>query len=605
MRALVAILSIATALAVQESQGTAVLKGRLVDAVTGKPLRGFSIRATYQPRLPYTPGIDPRPPDRSTRTGMDGAFEIAALAAGDYSIGAAGTTAGGGYLEIAYGIRRPGGYRSHLTVPDGASLDITIRAWPAASISGKVIDERGRPIVGVAVRLLAKDNDRYGADDTDDLGVYRIGGLPPGRYATFVAVVGENRTVKANPPARPAGDYSLPWFPYLVDRDLRTVLYNHGVPLPPPTEDGQPNVFVSSYHAGTSAADATYVTLSTGEDRGDVDITLHARRGRRVAGVATVASGSVAGVILTLKPVGVSDLRDYGRLTATAATDGTFVFVAAPEGEYTLTARRRGPPLTEVSLAGGVPAIAQDDVITGDPDGLGAEMPFTVGDTDVDGLAVHLGPGTRVAGRVIFENETFDPRTMTIGTSLSKAGDISFGDSTRWLKVAADGGLSGTVQPGRYVLHVQGAPKGWSFTGATLNGRAIGDGPIGIGGDPIGDLELVFSRAGTMIRGVVTGSDRLSTADTTALAFSSDRDAWPGLSASETLRAKSVTARGGHYDISGLLPGDYFVVAIDERFPATALSLSMLARLAEGAAQVRLQPGQPVTLNLTARSIDP
>ena len=364
-------------------------------------------------------------------------------------------------------------------------------------------------------------------------------------------------------------------------------------------------MFVSSYHGGTVAACAAYVTLATGADRCDVDITLRARTGGRVAGVATVASGSVAGVIITLKPVGLSDPHDYTGLTATAAADGTFVFVAAPEGEYTLTASRRGPPLTEVSLSGGVPSIAWDDVIVGDPDGLGAEMPFTVGDADVDGLAVHLAQGTRVAGRVIVENESLDPRTMTFGGLLSPAGEPSFSDGDRPLKIAADGGLSANVQPGRYYLRLRGGPKGWSFKGATLSGRDIGDGPITVGSEPIGDLELIFSRAGTMVRGLVTGPDRASMAGTTVVAFPTDREAWPGLRKPETPRAMSVTVRGGQFEIGGLLPGEYFVVAIDENFPVTALSLAMLARLAEGAARVRVQSGQPVPLNLTARSIAP
>lgn len=59
-----AALGMVAAFLAQPIEGTAVLKGRVVDAITGKPLRGVGIRASYQPLLPYTPGIDARPPDR-------------------------------------------------------------------------------------------------------------------------------------------------------------------------------------------------------------------------------------------------------------------------------------------------------------------------------------------------------------------------------------------------------------------------------------------------------------------------------------------------------------------------------------------------------------
>ena len=602
---LAAALSIGFALGLQPTEGTAVLKGRIVDAISGKPLGGAAIRASYEPRPPAT--YDMRPPDRTARTDRNGAFEMTGLTAGDYSVSGSVLTPGNSYLEIAYGIRRPGGQSSHLTVAEGERLDITMRAWPVASLTGHVIDERGRPVVGVQVRLLSKDNEKYGNATTDDLGAYRITGLPPGRYSTFVPVVGENRTVNPMPVPRPPAAYPQPLFPYLVDRGERTILYNHSVPLPPPSESGQANVFVSSYYGGNSPADAIYLPLSAGEERGDVEITLRARRGHRVAGIATVASGSVAGVIVTLEPIGSTGPQDHGQLTATAtaAGDGTFVFVAVPEGAYTLAARRRGPPPTEVSLSGGVPAIAQDDYIFGDPDGLGAEMPFTIGDADIDGLMVNLGPGTRISGRAIFDNGSFDPRTMELGVYLARMANDSFGEGTRMLTLAADGSISGNLQPGTYSLRVQPVPRDWSFNGATVNGRDVGDGPIAVGADPIGDLELVFSRAGTRLSGAIAAPERPPMADTTVVAFASDRAAWPGVRSADSLRAKSVTARDGQYEITELVPGEYFVVAVDENFSSTALTLPLLAQLAEGAARIQLEPGRPATLTLTPRSINP
>ncbi len=488
MKTLVAVFSIVTALAAQGPDGTASLKGRVIDAVSGQPVSGIALRIGYQPRVPSSPGGNPPPPDRNAITAADGTFEIAALPAGDYAIHQTGfhLNPGARYLEIAYGVRRPGGASAHLTVAKGATLDVTIHAWPAASISGQVVDERGRPVAGADVWLLSRDTSSSGFTRTDTRGAYRIGGLLPGRYATVVPVAIENRPTKAGLRAWLSAIVWPARFPYLLDRDGRTVLYTHYLAPPPPAGDGRPNVFVSSYSGGaSSAADAGYV-LSTGEQRGDVGITLRARPGRRVAGVASVASGSVTGVIVTLKPAGLAN-ADYGHLMATAAADGRFVFVAAPEGEYTLTARRRGP-LEEITLSGEFPT----DYSFGGTGDVGAQMPLRIGDRDIDGLAVHLARGTDVAGRVIFENASVAP-TMWVTAHLQSVEDV-FGNDRRDLKMTADHRFSGNVQPGRYFLHVNYKPGGWSFKGARVNGRDLDDGPIVVGSKAIGDLELVFSR---------------------------------------------------------------------------------------------------------------
>jgi Carboxypeptidase regulatory-like domain len=598
MKTPVAIVSIVTALAVQGPEGTAVLKGRVIDALSGKPLSGIALRAGYQ--RPYTPGGPPALPDHNMRTAADGTFEIGGLLAGDYEIHETNQNPGAGYLLIAYGVRRPGGASALLTVANGARLDITIRAWPAANISGRVIDERGHPVAGAAVRLLATPSTSYGSATTDARGVYRIGGLLPGRYGTFVPVVAENRTIKVW--ARLAAFIWPPGFPHVIDRDGRTVLFTHGAPLPPPSEDGRPTVFVSSYSGGGSRmADAGYVTLSTGEARGDVDITLRARTGRRVAGVASVASGSVAGVVVTLKLAGADDAHDYGHLMATAGSDGRFVFVAAPEGEYALTARRRGP-LRELTLAG-LREVPHDYTFEG-TDGFGAEVPLTIGDRDIEGIAVHLAPGTRVAGRVIFEKESVGLQTAGIGAFLQLVED-PYGNDRRELTIAADGKLSGSMRPGRYFVHVHGARDGWSFKGATIDGRDIGDGPIVVGRESLDGLALVFSRDTTLLRGLIAARTGPPPLEIGVVAFSTNQERWPDARAVGTFRARSVAARDGSYEIRGLLPGEYFVVALDEHLPARELTLPILARLAEGSARVQLHAGRPVTLSLTPRSITP
>src|SRR4051812_32294969 len=118
--ATLAALPLAVAARVQEDSAT--VKGRVVDAVSGLPLRDLTLNFNHRPRESSTPGIDPQAPHRSAVTDNAGGFEVASLMPGDYAIGASGQDPR--YLPISYGVRRPGGGGTPLTVPENGRLDI-------------------------------------------------------------------------------------------------------------------------------------------------------------------------------------------------------------------------------------------------------------------------------------------------------------------------------------------------------------------------------------------------------------------------------------------------------------------------------------------------
>src|SRR6185436_20464270 len=116
-----------------------------------------------------------------------------------------------------------------------------------------------------------------------------------------------------------------------------------GAPLPPSTDDGRAQVYVTAFAGGASTKTrALYLPMGAGDSRAEIDITLPAVRGTRIAGTVSAATG-VTGTIVTLMPFDAAATSDEGRIDATAATDGRFVFVAVPPGRYTLTAYRRRP----------------------------------------------------------------------------------------------------------------------------------------------------------------------------------------------------------------------------------------------------------------------
>jgi len=580
--------------ATQGPEGTATVRGRVVDAVTGRPLRNLFINFYPQPRMPYTPGIDAEPPKRSAITGDDGAFEVSKLIAAEYGISAG---APADYLSIEYGTTRPGGPSRHLTVADNAQMDITIRAWRAATIAGHVYDERGRPVIGADVRVFEKDSEVHAFSVTDDRGAYEIARLQPGLYTVAVPVSLWNHTLSSAPVrSAPSGSPT----PYVVDRGLRTMMTVQGVPPAPSTEEGQPQVYVTTFAGGASTRDAAAFTrLESGDYRDNLDITLPAVRGTRVSGIVTAAA-DITGTVLTLMPEAALRSFDVSRITATVAADGRFVFAATPPGKYVLSGYRHFPPPTEVSLAGGNPLFFAGDEVVRDPDEMWIEMPLAVGDADIDNLVVTLSPGTPITGRIVVDDDRpgeDPPAGIRVGQATIRLflGPNRMDD--RYIPVEADGSISTRLRPGVYHLLAFADRQDRAFKTTIVHGQEIGYGPLVVGTEPLRDVQFVFARFDTLLQGSVAEADGNPAPDATVIAIPADRDTW--LRLEESGRARIARANNGSYRLTGIAPGDYYVIAL--HFFLGTPSARDAASLAAIATRVTVRPGQPALVNLVAR----
>src|SRR5512132_1690007 len=121
-------------------KGTSVIRGRVVAADNGRPLRRARISLSSAELGPEG--------RRSTSTNLDGAFEIKDLPAARYRV----SVTRGGYLPLEYGQRRPGEQGRPLQVGDGEVVEKIDFALPRmGTIAGRVLDETGDPIEGVRV----------------------------------------------------------------------------------------------------------------------------------------------------------------------------------------------------------------------------------------------------------------------------------------------------------------------------------------------------------------------------------------------------------------------------------------------------------------------
>ncbi len=119
-------------------------------------------------------------------------FKIAGLAPGYYEIRPHA------YVFVLANQSPYSSANRRIVVRAGETIDdISIELVRGGVVTGRVIDEAGRPVVGDVVRLLRPPGDRPPrtpsgyeppsvAGKTDDRGIYRLFGVPPGRYLVVV-----------------------------------------------------------------------------------------------------------------------------------------------------------------------------------------------------------------------------------------------------------------------------------------------------------------------------------------------------------------------------------------------------------------------------------
>jgi len=121
-----------------------------------------------------------------TATQESGEFVFSNVPFGNYGVVAIAA----GFAPAEYGQLRPGGSGKPLVVTTGVQPNILVQAVPGGSISGRVTNESGQPMVYSEIQILKAT---YGVEGklipafiqsvtTNDLGDYRAFGLAPGQY---------------------------------------------------------------------------------------------------------------------------------------------------------------------------------------------------------------------------------------------------------------------------------------------------------------------------------------------------------------------------------------------------------------------------------------
>lgn len=424
------------------------ISGRIT--VDGKPKAGLVVE------LLATDTDGSRRPIAKTTTSKTGKYLLTSVEPGTYDVSPSAPTL------VIPNEGKSGQSGKTVSIETGESVrGIDFDLVSKGSISGQVRNVSGEPVKGETVELILRGEDNYerpfysftrGDHTTNDEGVYRISGVPPGRYIVKVGVA--------------------------------FGLSNHG-----PREKS--HVYPETFHpSANEASKATVVEVATGRETTNVDITvgmplkLYEIVGQVVVVETGVPVANVGLEIITTSADGRNSTHMGGAFRSNV--NGEFRIPNVLPGHY-------------------VVATENDRVSNtyGDP------ISFDVKNENVTGLKLLVHTASTLTGIVTIEGNV-DPAgasvlsRLTIGAHTSSDSAMN---STVTARINADGGFRITgIRPGKVSL-LSFTPPGESAALRILrierNGMELRDGVDVRAGEDINGLRLVLGTGASVLRGDV------------------------------------------------------------------------------------------------------
>jgi carboxypeptidase family protein len=509
-------------------------------------VRGRVLTAARKPVVAASVIVKGPATNRSVRTDTSGAFSIAGLRPGRYTL-EAGVNAFGTW---GYGQDGPGRVGMPVVVADRIEegLDIVLPQYVA--IQGIVVDEHGEPVQGARIQALQVEYTSgrllavpAGTERrTDDQGSYRLWGLAAGSYLLSASVDG---------------------------------LFADG--------RGGRVAYAPMYYPGTPSI-AAASTIELREDS-TINLVFAPVALTQITGKARDHEGPlIGGTVRLVESRRAGSIAPIPR-TVPIQPDGSFIIRNVPSGDYVLHVRGDGPGRT----------------------GMFAAETVSVGSDPVD-LLIRASHGVSLEGRTVLEGmpEACTPEPVLTVVSIMAAscginrssfsvGPVALDDRARPEATMVFGWSTseffGLGLFGRMAFAFRGAPdEDWYLKSFTINGVDIADSGFDFGTQPatITGAEIVLSHNGASISGR-RADTRGSGAGYFVLVFPSSYERLPPLSR----RVKFTrSATDGSFRIAGLPAGDYLIAAVPRLQGNEWQNPELLRQLAPRAERVTLAEGQ-------------
>jgi hypothetical protein len=394
--------------------------------------------------------------------------------------------------------------------------DMDFRVERGGVITGRITDADGNPVISEMVMIEPVDKNKPSPRQsfidsrdyaTDDRGIYRIYGLPPGHYRVSVGQSAENGAISYG----------------------RRRLYRR-----------------TFYPDATDEAQARIVEITAGSEATDIDITLgRALKTYKASGRFVYAeTGEGAPNVQVGYGVYTSEgrgLSSYGGSALVSNARGEFQIDGLAPGHYAAFSFSR-----------------EETEFYSDP------ATFEIKDTDVQGLVVKLRRGASVSGGVQIEglSDRATAARMLSGlrfySFMERSGPRVAPEYGRQVTVGADGLFRvGGLRAGKLRFGLADERTGkLTVSRIELNGASmgVGNGIDVADGAQITGVRIVLAYGSGIVRGQVNYTNGTLPAGARVIAFAQRPSS--GMGDGGGIRSVEVDARG-RFQIEGLAPGDY------------------------------------------------
>jgi len=463
-------------LAPTDPEPESALRGRVVDARSGQPVAGASVRAQYitgvenPPKCPIGDcenvgdRVVGRIPIYRITAGNDGRFTIPNMKPGDYLIAATAP----GYVQRYFGQTTDDMPEVSVNVAPGQSAQpIDVRLERAGSVGGRILSDAGEGLAGVEVELLRR--------------TYLPGGTRPVAVAFAQTEGGGTYRFKSVTP----GEYYVRAY---ASESIR------------PTRTDVPRSYVATFFPeATDVAFAQPVVLASGQELAGVDFGLTTSRRRSVSGqLVDPAGASLATARVHLMPHSTGPQEVIETLPDAA---GKFRFSDVPAGDYLLM-------VFDMSNRRTWNGVVRDVSVY----------------EDVTDLRLVAGPSVSVSGRVVREDGrplpfdaselqlAMDQRTSSLGTH-----------GAGFAKVSGDGTFVMRSGAGAMRLRIQGLPPGWFVKSVLMDGVDVNDAEFDLAPGRPNRFDITLTDRVSRLAGMVTDRSARPVSNALVIVFTVER----------------------------------------------------------------------------------
>jgi Carboxypeptidase regulatory-like domain len=551
--------------------GTGRIRGRIVAADTGSVLRRAQVRISG--------------PDIGMKTALtdaQGRYEFRDLPAGRFNV----SVSKSGFVTMQYGQNRPFEPGRPIELVDAQVMEKADLALPRGSVlAGRIIDEFGEPVAEANVtamrmqytggrrRLVPSGRNSM----TNDLGQFRLYGLPPGEYFVSASL----RT---------------------LDNMVMDILgANNGGPTGSNNNTG----YAATYYPGTpNPAEAQRIAVGIGQELPSVDIQLQPVHLAKITGVATSSDGKpMSGALVMLMPAMKDAMQMFPGGTSRTNKDGQFTLNGIAPGEYTLQAQSLNAIMSAAGQA--MALMSGGDGASSAPPPSAAEREFamanvTVAGEDINGLVVVGTRGARASGRIVFDGGVapegmVQARLMAVPTDPDMNGPATAAFGNAAIKENNTFEIDGLV--GGRTFRFTNPPKGWHVKRVLLDADDVTDKGIEFKpGEDVAGVTIEMTNKNQSISGSVTDARGGPSKDYTVVVFPQDQQKW-----TLTVNRYLQTARpdqSGQYKINNVPPGEYYAVAVEYVAQGDWNDPEWLTRASGNATRFTIQEGESKTLDL-------